>query len=226
MADNLGEIRDELNTLLDDATEEFYTDVERDAFINSSYFEMYSRACLLNDGVGEEVSSATLTVTADTKTIALPSDFYRLVSLYYESNGSTGSTYKWDIISPVNQHRKRSEISRGSKKLTAYLRGTNLVIVPTPNWSGSVILEYVPEPTEMAIDTDEPTGVPKVHRTLIAYKAFMRLKEKEGAEPGGAAMQTYQKLDALFEADMENRQDQDSRRLAGPSGYHIYNGRI
>lgn len=226
MADNFGDIRAELNTLLDDTTENFYTDTERDAFINSAYFEMYSRACLLNDGVGEEISTASLTVTADTKTVALPSDFYRLVSVYYQESGAGGSTYKWDVISPVNQHRKRSEISRGSKRLTCYLRGTNLVIVPTPNWSGTVEVEYVPEPTEMTANSDEPTGIPRVHRTLIAYKAFLRLKEKEGVSPSPAAIEVAQKLEALFEADMENRQDQDSRRLAGPSGYHLYSGRI
>lgn len=221
MANTLGDIRDELNTLLDDTTENFYTDTERDAFINSAYFELYARAVMLNDGVGSEVSTSSLTVTADTKTIALPSDFYRLVSIYYEDSNST---YKWDVISPVNQHRKRSEISRGSKALCCYLRGTNLVVVPTPNWSGTVEIEYVPEPTEMSADSDEPTGIPKTHRSLIAYKAFLRLKEKEGVSPSGGTIEVLEKLERLFQSDMESRQDQDSRRLAGPSGYHLYTG--
>lgn len=231
---NYGAIKKVLNMLLDDDTAEFYDQAtgdtdERERAINNAYAQLYTWAASLNDGMGPEVTETTLDIVADIPTIALPADFYRLVSLYWKQ--TENQSYQWPAISVVNQHEYRRKVARGSRQLGFYIRGSNIVVVPTPSYSASAVtspaslglyLEYVPHPSDMTLDTDVPTGIPPVHRELIAYEAFIRLKEKEGVPPSQGAQRVHSQLRAAFDRDLETRQLQNSRRLSGPTGYDIY----
>lgn len=214
-----------LSTLLDDDGTTFWTTAERQRALNNAYFELYNLGANLSDGMGEEITASTLSQVSGTATIALPSDFYRLVSIYRTDSSNQDVTYRYIPIHPAKQHEFRRLVSPGSYQLGFYFRGSNIVLVPTPSTSATLNIEYVPDPTEMSADSDEPL-LPVSHRELIAYGALVRLKEKEGVEPSGTTIATYNRLMSAFERDMESRQSQDSRRLAGPSGYNIYDSRI
>lgn len=102
------------------------------------------------------------------------------------------------------------------------------MVVPTPSWtdSSNLKLAYIGYPTEMTDDSDEPSAIPLTHRELLAYEAAKRLKEKEGVPLGRDAQEVYQRLLQAFERDMETRTGQRSRRLAGSSGYHMFDPRV
>jgi hypothetical protein len=214
-----------LSTLLDDSnsTTGLWDDTERKRALNSAYFEFYNLGVNLGDGMGEEMTSASLTQTSGTATIALPADFYKMVSLYYTISAT--ETYRYIAIHPTQQHQYRRMIPQSAKQLAFYIRGSNIVLVPTPTWSGTLTIEYSPEPTEMSDDADEPV-FPKSHRELIVYGALIRLREKEGVEVSQGSIDIYRSLRQAFERDMEDRQSQESRRLNGPDGYGIYETRI
>jgi hypothetical protein len=217
-----GEVKDFLNTLLDDDTESFYTDAERETAVNAAYFEVYNWAADLGDGQGGEINSTNLTITANTGTSTLPANFYRLTEVYYKA--SETESYSWIPIMPNQQHEYRSRISQGSKRLAFYLRGTKMILVPTPTWGSTteVFIEYVPWPTARTNDAQTFPGIPLSHVEIIAYLALMRLKEKEGVAPSAGAIDTYNRLKAQFDRDMENRQRQRSRTLAGRTRYDLY----
>jgi hypothetical protein len=213
-----------LSTLLDDSNASGLWDGDaRKRALNNSYFDLYNMGVSLSDGQGPEVVTGTVTVTAETATAALPADFYRMVSLYYTE--SSTSTFKMIPIAPSDQHEWRRTTPRSAKQLAFYFRSSSIVLVPTPDWSGTLTIEYVPEPTELDLNADVPL-LPKTHRELIVYGALIRLKEKEGVEPNGTSIAIHQGLKASFERDMETRQFQSSRRLAGNSGYGIYESRV
>jgi hypothetical protein len=210
-----------LSTLLDDTGTTFYSDEERERAINAAYLELYAEAVDVSGGNGPTISTSTLTVTADTNTITLPTDFLHLVDLYYQQ--STNDTPKrWKRINA----RKQAEyhyIGRGEKQLCFYIMSqTTARVVPTPSWTGSVECFYIAEPTVMTTGTDEP-DFPLTSRELIAYEAFHRLKEKEGVNPTGAAEAKRRELRHRFETDMRSLASNEADEIAGPDGYHIYN---
>lgn len=223
MARSLDDLRAILNTYMDDDTNNFIDATERTTFLNSAYFDLYNWAESVLDGNGPVVTKTALTVVSGTETIALPPDFYRLVALYYRESDTC--RYKWSNISASEQH-VAALMSGSSKQLAFYRRGSNVVAVPTPTWSDStkLILEYVPNPTAMSDDTDEPTGIPDSHRELIAMKAFMKLKEKEGVDPSASFMVQYKEAMRAFERDMESWQANGPMKVAGPYDFEIYGG--
>jgi hypothetical protein len=220
------DIKNRLSALLDDESTDFYTTTDRETAVNAAYFELYDMACRNTDGQGVEATIANLTVVAGTATAALPSGTHKVINIFYKE--SEDETYEWVAISPAGQHVYRSKIDRDSKQLAYYMRGNNIVMVPTPNWSDAtkVFIEYVPEATAMTAGTDEPTSVPLMHRELIAYEAFIRLKEKEGVVPIQTTYDKWRQLRAAFEVSMESRQLQRSRHLNGDPGYDYYEGGI
>lgn len=217
----LSDLRTVLNTILDDTGTTFWSDTERNEALNGAYRELYNHAVSLNDGQGPETTTATIDLVADTETVALPTDLYKLVQLYYKE--STDEQYEWVGIMPHQRHEWRHRFSRASKSLAYYRRGSNLVLVPTPNYSstGKLFVEYVPNPTDMSGDSDVPTGIPASHRELIAYKAAKRLTEKQGIDLTASSEGTLKMLLAAFERDLESW-NQSPRRLAGLSAFDQY----
>lgn len=220
--ETFGDLKSLLSTLLEDTdTSGLYSTDERERAINNAYMELYNLGINLSDGMGEAATTTSLSVVADTATIALPSNYYRMIDLYYTQTDGSLETLRYRIIRPTDKHKYIRLIARESKQLTVYFRGSNLVLVPTPSWSGTLTMEYYPEPTDLSGSSDEPL-FPKSHRELIAYGAYKRLKEKEGMEPSQVAIGIYNDLRAAFERDMEDRDTKDTRRLSGSSNYHIY----
>jgi hypothetical protein len=210
-----------LSTLLDDDGTSFYTDDDRERAINAAYFELYAEAVDVSGGNGPTISTSTLTVTAETNTVSLPSDFLHLIDLYYQEN--TDSTpRRWKRINA----RKQAEyhyIGRAEKQMCFYLLSQSSIrVVPTPSWTGSIECFYIAEPTALNLGSDEP-DFPITSRELIAYEAFHRLKEKEGVNPTGAAEAKRRELRHRFETDMRSLASNEADEIAGPDNYHIYN---
>lgn len=222
----LASLKTTLTTLLDDSSTDFYTSGDRLAALNAAYIELADMACRLTDGQGLEATLETLTVVSGTSTMALPTGTHKVINVFYMDDED--ESYEWIAITPSQQHVYRAKIDRSSKQLAYYLRGENMVMVPTPNWSDSthVFIEYVPIVTAMAVDADVPTAIPDMHRELIAYEAFVRLKEKEGVVPIQTSYDKWRQLRAAFEASMESRQMQRSRHLTGDPGYEYYEGGV
>jgi hypothetical protein len=213
---NFGTLKDLLSTLLEDTSTDLWTAAERASAINSAYIELYSRAASLGGGQGLEVKEGTLTVVAGTATVTLPSDilYPYIIDISYKE--SETRSWPWIPTSPSRQHIDRSAISRGSHQLSYYVRGSSIVLVPTPDWSSSthVKILYVYEPTTLSADANTPL-LPPQHHELIAYYAFERLLQKEGTSMLPGAATTKGRLERAFDRDMQSRHKSDSRRLNG-----------
>jgi hypothetical protein len=215
-----------LTTLLDDTSTDLVTSNDRLRAINGAYYELYDWASRLSDGQGLEAAQANLSLVAGTATAALPTDCFRVIGIYYKEDED--NSYPWIPVTPINQHWYRQRISRSAKRLAYYIRGSNIVIVPTPDYADTthVFIEYIPDAVNMTADSDTPAGIPKMYRELIGIEAFVRLKEKEGSEPGSAIWEKRKELRAAFERGMEQRQMQSSRRLGGDPGFDDYEGSV
>lgn len=222
MATTLLSLRTKLNTLLDDTGTTFYSDAERNNALNGAYYELYNKAVSLNDGQGAEVSTSTLTITSGTETIALPSDFMRLVSLFYKEDDN--NFLKWVAINPGDRNIWARRFGKNSKQKAFYRRGSNIVLVPEPDYTSTtnLLMEYIPTPTEMSADGDEPTGIPETHRELLAFKALQRLKEKEGINVAPQTQQIIRLLELAFERDLDSWQDNGPRTLSGRDDYSLF----
>ena len=226
----LGNIKSVLSYLLDDentGSTDFYPEATRELAINAAYEELFNEAQELAGGKGPVLSTATLTVTSGQDTIASadgwPDDLQQIVHLYWKE--SETNSFPWEEIRPDEMHEYRSRISRSNRQLAYYLNSwsAGITLVPTPTFSDStkLTLIYVAAPITMSDDSDEPV-FPKTHRELIAYEAFVRLKEKEGVDPSATAIQKRLELRHRFESDMRKLSAQSADRLAGPANYDIY----
>ena len=208
-------------TLLEDTGTTLFSDDEVKRAINNAYAYLYNEGVRLSDGQGIACTKLDIDVTADTDTISMPSDFYRCVSIAYKE-GET-SYIQWKPISgPIEIARWASTITRDSKLKGYYFRGNStLVMVPSPSWTGTAEMHYIPNPVMLDVSSDEPL-FPKSHRELIAYEAFFRLIQKEGIDPGASSAGIRRDLKVAFENDMEDMQKQENRELVGDGMYWIY----
>jgi hypothetical protein len=170
-------------------------DAEINDLINAGIRKLHR---LLTQAFGPEYfkKSAALATVANTKTVALPADFYKLISLW------------WDDGSEVLKRMRRAteeEIERQweGQGWTPWARGmrmewdswpkyavraATIEFVPTPTAVHQLTLNYSPPATKLILDADTLDGY-NGFEEFVAWDATAEVLAKEESDPSYAIRQ-------------------------------------
>lgn len=135
----LGEIR-----------ESYVTNIALDREIESSRLELVDK--LVSSGSNDyEYSTANANITSGTNTVALPSDFYKLLGVdVLRSDGSYSNLqrYNWGERNRYNSN----SLAAVSREFIRYrINGSSIHLAPTPQYTetNGLLIHYVPVPTSV-----------------------------------------------------------------------------
>jgi len=99
--------------------------------------------------------SANISVVSGTDSYTLAADHYRLVGVDVYDGAA------WHLMKRFNLHeRNQLQDSEASDVNTSYrVVGGALKLRPTPTWSGTVRVWYIPAPPQLSLDTDTWDGI-------------------------------------------------------------------
>lgn len=131
-----------------------HPDAQVDRNINQSIAELYD--LLINADPDYYLSSDDISVTSGTANYALASDFYKAVGVDVQDTDSN-----WYVMRKFNFAERNQLQDTGTERLDARYRimGSNLRLRPTPAWTGTVRLWYIPAPTVLTSDSDTFDGI-------------------------------------------------------------------
>lgn len=173
------QLKTQSRQLADMENSTFISDSELTSYINSSAAELYD----LLVGVYEDykITSATISVTPNTDTYTLPTDFYKLrgVDLVLDSPGNAVT------LKPFNFSERNAYMFTptwnvvGLSYLRYHMLGNALKFVPVPNTNQTIKLWYVPAITPLSADGDLLDGVNGFQEYITVDAAIkMRVKEE------------------------------------------------
>ena len=179
---------------------------EVDDVINAEWRKAYRLLVAADDDY--TLSSEDITTTQGTSVYALPSTFYKLKGLDAFPNGTTGDAqrvpkFRWD-------ERNRYATASGWTTFgpSAYrLRGSNLVLYPTPPAGITLRAWYHPAPVNMADDTDTIDIVTGIDELIVVGAAKTLLLEEGDIEAAAALNGEYQALAQQVMADVQGRSE-------------------
>jgi len=183
---NLGQIRTAARRKLDEPSPRLWSDDELIQYINQGY--MYLWQILIDAGNRKSLKvDSTLGTTANTREVALPSDFNR-VRLLEHLNGSIWYPCKfYERYDTLVTNSNYADV--GSQLSYAYsIVGDDIILEPTPDETvlNNLRLTYFYQPDEMTDDSDVPSIEIIYHEILVSY-CCVQAKEKEEMIAGGGA---------------------------------------
>ncbi len=165
------------------ADNSFWTDVELTAYLNEA-IRMYFLEVTNNDE-GFWTKTSTLTITANTDTVALPSDCFEVKAVYKTVNNGY-------VVLPYRNAESDSYTTQGGSGTETYFpsyyfRDNSLVLRPVPNFTqaAGLSIEYIyfPDVLQNAGDTMSANVLP-IFRQLIEMYAVYKAKLKESLVNG------------------------------------------
>jgi hypothetical protein len=181
------------------------SDTELLGYINSAYCSLYQ--LIVAAYTDDYTKSATLTVAAGSDSVSLPTDFFQL----------RGVDWQTQTLRPFNFHN-RNDFQFTSAK-TYQLVGSKLYIRPTTNAAGTYTVWYIPAVTQLVLDADTVT-VPNRWDEYIVLKAAINCLNKEETNTTVHSQELAELTEEIKAAAM-NRNAGDPETIADTSGPSI-----
>lgn len=169
-------------------TNSYWTDEELTRYLNEGIKLYFNEVIQLDQG--HFTTTTTLNITANTETIALPSDCVSVVNLYKKVQDEY-------VLLPYRPNRTQGYSTKGGNTSTTYLpsyyfRGNNIVLRDTPEFSetAGLLLEYVQFPTIMLYGGDTLTSqVAPIFTQVVEMYGVYKAKLKESMRNGSGVHQ-------------------------------------
>lgn len=128
--------------------EPYFTDTEINNYINQSLAHLYD--LIIASDMSYFLTQSDINITSGTRSYSLPSNFYKCVGVaLYDSSTVDG----YSVLQSFNFEERWDSITLVDDKDTRYeIRGDNIIFHPTPTFTKTAILEYIPTPTELTDD--------------------------------------------------------------------------
>lgn len=152
MATTLKNLRDNLRIEIRDPDGLQFNDDALDYIINQAYVSAFYRIINVNEDYFE--SSASLNITANVETVALPTDFLRLKEIFYIPS-STSRIPMIRYRGGITEFSSQTPILQNS--CYAYdFEGSNLLLKPIPSASltNGILIKYYADCDKLSIDAD------------------------------------------------------------------------
>ena len=155
-----------------------WTDKELIGYLNEGIRRYFGE--VVQNSEGQFTKTANLDIVSGTETVSTPSDFFEVRQLWKKIDNEF-------IILSYRPHRDESYTTQGTDSSLSYvpyyyLRGNDIVLRPTPNFSetAGLQLEYIHFPDTMVNGGDSLTSnVAPIFRDLIRSYAVYQAKLKE-----------------------------------------------
>lgn len=190
------------------ATNSTWSDEELATYLNEAVRRYFAEVVMHLEG--QFTTVADLDITANTNTIALPSDFFKLKQAWRAvSGGYEPLHYRNNLTEGMN-----TTGSGGGDNFRPdyYLRGNSLVLSEMPNFSetSGIRIEYVQFPETLVTGGDSLTAqVSPVFKDLIiaycVYKAKLKESLTNGTNTTAMALQNLNDLFTAFKELIPNR---------------------
>lgn len=198
----------------------YVPDAELNRIINVAYNDYYSYIVSINpDWYVSEASLSVVSGTAAYSLSSIASDYWQLIGC----DVLDGSDY-YKLV-PFNFSERNRPQDTGNKRGTRYrVMGSNLRLSPTPNWSGTVRVWYIPAPATLTADTDTVDGVAGWEEYIVLHALIQYSAKSEedsslhAAQLGAIKEQIKQLAGTRHEEDADTVRDITEERVY-PAGY-------
>jgi hypothetical protein len=196
-----------------DSNNSFWRDTELTEWLNEGVRLYFNE--IVNTDEGHFVALTDLNIVTDTETVALPSDCFKIRSLYKKViNG-------YEMLPYRNNHTE-SYSTQGGTSSNSYLpyyyfRANNIVLRPIPNFSetAGLRLEYVQFPDTMVNGGDGlTTQVSPIFKNVIEMYAVYKAKLKESLVNG---VNTYSGAESNLGVLVKQFRDTIEQRSKNPT---------
>lgn len=165
--------------------------------INSAIAEGWD--VIVNKWLDYFTGLADFSVVADSDTYALPSDFYKLRTVWILD----GTRYLRLLPADLDVAHEYTGQSVGSKCDYRYrLTNRNLVLMPVPSSAETVRIFYVPIKTEMTLDADSITFDVPIELKYVIAIAWRDVLDRQNLDPSPAIAKIQ-----LYEAKLRTSAD-------------------
>lgn len=192
------------------ATNSFWTDEELAVYLNEGVRRYFAE--VVQHSEGQFTTTDDLDITANSATIALPSDCFKVKQVWRKVSGGYEPLHYRNTL---NEGLTTSSASGGSNFIPDYkFRGNSLVLSQTPGFSETdgIKIEYVQFPETLVTGGDSLTAqVSPVFKDLIEAYAVWKAKVKEslvtGTNTTSVARQNLEDLFIAFKEAIDGRSD-------------------
>jgi hypothetical protein len=158
-------------------------------------------------------ASTNLTTVADTRTVALPSDFGKLMDIpnslvITAPAASAGGTVEFMPMAQWRSNFYEDGTDTGTPQY-AYAMGSYMYLSPVPDAAYTVAMLYYKTPTEIA-ETSTALTVPSLYEEALKKMTFRRLQDE-----GFASIQELQISDADIDRLIGSAARDDMRKYGG-----------
>ena len=155
----------------------FISEPELNAYINSSFAELYD--LLVSKFEDYYTTTSTFTISSG-NTEALPSDFYKLRGVDFQLDANNWVSVKKFVFAKRNTIN-RTLRSDSANEIQYRIVGSNLHIEPSDNATGNYQLWYTPVYTPLSADTDTVDGVNGWEEYIVIDVAAKMLAKEESS---------------------------------------------
>lgn len=182
MAITLAELRTQARQRADQEDSNFVPDAELNTYVNNSIAELHD---ILIQAYSSDyyLSEYDFSTVADQAAYALPADFYKVMGVDVQLNGSDFFTIKRFNFNERNKYDDFGVWSvLGITAVRYRVMGSNLRFTPIPDNATQVKLWYIPVATKLVADTDELSDLNAYSEYVVVDAAIkMMLKEESDA---------------------------------------------
>lgn len=155
-----------------------FSDPELTDYLNEAVQQLF--LTVQEIGEGQFDTSTTLNTTANTETVALPTDAFAVKALWFvQGTLRRRLVYNPSVLNDVDT----VAASSGTYEPSYYLRGNNIVLRPKPNFTstdGPLVIEYTKYPTVLVLGSDTlDSGVSPLFKQLLVAYAVTEAKRKD-----------------------------------------------
>ncbi len=199
----LEDIRTELRQRIDRVNSQFFTDEELNGYISQSYKELYD---VLIQKFGDDyyVADPYEFTTDGSETYDLPEDFYKLLGVDCQFNGSSSGngwvTLRQFMFGERNAYTLPNyQAFYGITNVRYRLRDNKIWFMPIPQSGQLMRLWYTPVPDTLTADADIVRGV-SGWTEYIVCDAAIKCMVKEESDPNAFAAQKQALLQRIESA--------------------------
>lgn len=179
----------------------YISDSELNSYINGSCAHLYN--VFAEQDPSLYLTQGSISVVSGTESYSLPATFYKAVSVNIPYSTSPTGYISAQRIGWQERHAYSGGVA-SDKRTTRYaIRGGNIYFWPTPTWTDTVQLDFIPAYSKMSLDTDTFDGLSGWEEWAIA-DTLVKCASKADDDPTN-----WERQRALVERRLFASGDQD-----------------
>lgn len=181
----------------------YFSDSEINGYINQSLAHLYD--IIIAGDPTYYLTQSDINITSGTRSYSLPSDFYKCVGVaLYDAAAADG----YSALQTFRFEERWDDVTLVADKDTRYeIRGSNILFHPTPQFTKTAIIEYIPVPTSLDNDVTTWDSI-NLWTEWVIMDVCIACAGKEESDPT-VWVQQREKLEKRIVGSAQRNLDQD-----------------